>query len=205
MGLLNHCLPILSTFGRSSFMFGKQVWIPTFFPPDTWKAVLSKLTEILPPQVQNVSPKVETSPQNLEKIRGKKFSAKLGFFKLFHWSRIMLFWQICRKRQPISWKNHKLSFLQGIVTFLLKMVPSPKQKFFSEKHLLVQKTSLKERARAKTAAARWSSFLNYQNGILINIYEMKGNLPSTLAFFTYTSQLHGFLHNIESSQFWVEN
>ena len=63
----------------------------------------------------------------------------------------------------------------------------------------------RNRRAEKKAAASLSSSLNYQNGIFIHIYEMEGNLPLPLAFFTYTSHLHGFLHNIEDSQFQIQN
>ena len=136
----------------------------------------------------------------LEKIRGKMFSSNLGFFKLFFCSRIMLFWKNLSKTLPKFLKKSKSIFLQENVTFLLNNVPSTKQKFFLDKHPLTQKTSLKEQARGKIAAARWSSSLNYQNGIFIHIYEMKGNFPLPLAFFTYTNQLNGSLQNIKASQ-----
>ena len=178
-------------------MFGKQLWIPTFSLLDTWKAVLSILTETLLSQV----PKRFANSRNFHsksgKIYRKKISENLGFFKLFLWSRRMLFWKNLSKMSLKFLKKSKCIFLQENVTFILKKVPSTKQNFILEKHPSIQKTSLKERARGKTAAARWSSSLSYQNGFFVHIYDMKGNLPLPLAFFTYTSQLHVFLQTIK--------
>ena len=64
---------ILSTFGRSSFMFGKQLWIPTFSLLDTWKAVLSILTETLLPQV----PKRFANSRNFSSKSGKIYRKKI--------------------------------------------------------------------------------------------------------------------------------
>ena len=48
--------------------------------------------------------------ENLEKFKGKMFSSKLGFFKLFHCSRIMLFWKKMSKTSHKFLKKIKMYF-----------------------------------------------------------------------------------------------
>ena len=74
MGLLNRCLPIFPTFSRSLFMFGEQIWKPTFFVLDNWKAILSILTETLPPQVpKRFAKSLNLSPKISKKLKEKNF------------------------------------------------------------------------------------------------------------------------------------
>ena len=108
------------------------------------------------------------------------------------------------KAAPKFLENSEAIFLPETVIFLHKKSLSKKWKFFFEKLPLFQQASLKKQARGKNAAARLSSSLNYRNGIFRQIYKMKGNLPLPLAFFLYTSQLHGFLHNFRDSQFQIQ-
>ena len=82
MGLLTHCLSFLSTFGRSSFMFGKQLWIPTFSLLYTWKAVLSILTETLLPQVPKRFAKSRNFSSKSGKIQRRKIFGKVRFFQI---------------------------------------------------------------------------------------------------------------------------
>ena len=84
MGLPTHCLPFPTTFSRHSFLFRKQIENPQFSSGHLEGSFVNFNGNVAAIKSQNVSPKVQTSAQNLEKIREKEFSENLVFVKLFH-------------------------------------------------------------------------------------------------------------------------
>ena len=152
MGLLNHCLPILSTLSRSSFMFGKQLWKPFYFLLDTWKPVLSKLAETFPPEV----PKRFAKSPNFSLKSGEKWKKILGKVRSFQIFHLKTYNAILTNLSETSTKFLEKS---QVIFFARNCYISPQdgsskeQKFLLEKHPLIQKTILKERARGKTSAA----------------------------------------------------
>ena len=123
--------------------------------------------------------------ENLEKFRGKKISENLDFFKMFLRKRIMLFWLICSKTSHKFLKKSKCIYLPENVTFLFKKFPSTKQKFFLEKHLLIQKTSLKERVRGKPPLLASSLPWNTKSVIQSRFIKRKEIFFYRFRFFTY--------------------
>ena len=68
--------------------------------------------------------------ENLEKFKGKMFSSKLGFFKLFLWSRIMLFWKNLSKTSPKILKKSKSIFCRKMLHFSSRSFLRQNKNFF---------------------------------------------------------------------------
>ena len=115
----------------------------------------------------------------------------------------MLFWIICRKRRPNSWKTQKLFFCQKLLYFSTRSLFRKNGSFSLRSFHYFNRHLSGNRREEKMPLLAGRLLWIIKKEFLEQIYKMKGNLPLPLAFFTYTSQLHGFLHNFTASQFQI--
>ena len=117
MGLPTHCLPFPPKFSRHSFMIQKSFENPQFSSGHLEGSFVNFNGNVAATNRKTFRQKSKLLHKNLEENREKDFSENLVFVKLFLCRRILLFWIICRKRRPKSWKNQKLFFCKKLLYF----------------------------------------------------------------------------------------